>query len=93
MTLVLAAMALTATAIWICRRRPTWAVHHTRFGDVDQRWLIAIAIFVDAIYAVIGLQSWRGGGFLGLLALFGIQVALISGWLLFLFRRYVERRR
>lgn len=85
-TAVAAAGGLAASILWVLRRRVAWAVRHTRYGDVDQRWLVPIVVFVDGIYAVFGLVTLASAGFwVGEACIVVVQVVLVAAWLGFLF--------
>jgi hypothetical protein len=87
-TVALAVAVVAVSVGWILSRRATWAVRRTRYGHVDQRWLVPIAVCVDAVYAGVGVQSgWGSGSWVNLLTLVAVQTALIAGWLVYLFRR------
>ena len=92
--LVVAVAGLAATIRWVIGSRIPALVRHTRYGDVDQRWLIAIALFVDIAYVATGFagragrEFWTAGGFLAL-----AQVVLIGSWLGIVFFMSTRRHR
>jgi hypothetical protein len=51
----LGAFTLDVSIHWIVKTPVVWAVRRTRYGPVDQRWIIPIGIFVDTLYVALGL--------------------------------------
>jgi len=77
--------AMVATVRWIAvDRDPRWSRYYRSYDrHVDQRWLCAIPLGVDTLYASLGAGGNADGAYwVGLGVIVSIQVVLVSAVLL-----------
>jgi hypothetical protein len=87
-------VCLILSLCWILRVPAPWSLRHTRFGSVDQRWLVPIALLVDCAYVATGVtHPWGQGTWILALSVLGVQAALAGLWLGCMYAAFALRKR